>query len=116
MGSNKFKFFGDSLLVIKWIRKEAQIKNFTLQPLYDDIQMQMTTFSHISLSHIYRDMNNIVMAFQKMDWDWNMVPGLLPFYRMVTPTVTSTYCKNSDVLFAALWTKLSILSQNRGNL
>jgi hypothetical protein len=29
---------------------------------------------------------------------------------------TSTYCKNSDVLFAALWTKLSILSQNRGNL
>ena len=30
--------------------------------------------------------------------------------------VTSTYCKNSDVLFAALWTKLSILSQNRGNL
>jgi hypothetical protein len=29
---------------------------------------------------------------------------------------TTTYCKNSDVLFAALWTKLSILSQNRGNL
>jgi hypothetical protein len=31
-------------------------------------------------------------------------------------TRTTTYCKNSDVLFAALWTKLSILSQNRGNL
>jgi hypothetical protein len=30
--------------------------------------------------------------------------------------VTTTYCKNFDVLFAALWTKLSILSQNRGNL
>jgi hypothetical protein len=29
---------------------------------------------------------------------------------------TSTYCKNFDVLFAALWTKVSILSQNRGNL
>jgi hypothetical protein len=28
---------------------------------------------------------------------------------------TTTYCKNSDVLFAALWTKLSILSQNSGN-
>ena len=30
--------------------------------------------------------------------------------------ITSTYCKNFDVLFAALWKKLSILSQNRGNL
>jgi hypothetical protein len=30
--------------------------------------------------------------------------------------VTTTYCKNFDVLFAVLWTKLSILSQNRGNL
>ena len=29
---------------------------------------------------------------------------------------TTTYCKNYYVLFAALWTKLSILSQNRGNL
>jgi hypothetical protein len=29
---------------------------------------------------------------------------------------TSTYCKNFDVLFAALWTKLTILSKNRGNL
>jgi hypothetical protein len=28
---------------------------------------------------------------------------------------TSTYCKNFDVLFAALWTKLAILSKNRGN-
>jgi ribonuclease HI len=28
---------------------------------------------------------------------------------------TSTCCKNYDVLFVALWTKLSILSENRGN-
>ena len=28
---------------------------------------------------------------------------------------TSTYCKNFDVLFATLWTKLAILSKNRGN-
>jgi hypothetical protein len=35
---------------------------------------------------------------------------------MLDITHTTTYCKNFDVLFAALWTKLSILSQNRGNL
>jgi ribonuclease HI len=64
-GVQQIQIFGDSLLVIKWIRKEAQIRNFTLQPLYDDIQMQMTTFSHISLSHIYRDMNNIVDGLSK---------------------------------------------------
>jgi hypothetical protein len=29
--------------------------------------------------------------------------------------VTSTYCKNFDVLFATLWTKLAILLKNRGN-
>jgi hypothetical protein len=34
----------------------------------------------------------------------------------IQKVITSTYCKNFDVLFAALWTKLSILSQNRGNL
>jgi hypothetical protein len=59
-GVSQMQIFGDSLLVIQWLRKEASIKNFTLQPLYDDIQRQMTTFSHISLSHIYRDKNRIV--------------------------------------------------------
>jgi hypothetical protein len=29
--------------------------------------------------------------------------------------ITSTYWKNFDVLFATLWTKLAILSKNKGN-
>jgi hypothetical protein len=47
-GITQLQILGYSLLVIQWLRKEASFRNFTLQPLFDDIQQQMTTFSHIS--------------------------------------------------------------------
>jgi ribonuclease HI len=64
-GVSQIQIFGDSLLVIQWLCKETTLRNFTLQPLYDDVQLLMTTFSHISLSHIYRDKNMIVDGLSK---------------------------------------------------
>jgi ribonuclease HI len=58
-GVSQLQIYGNSLLVIQWLRKEATIINFTLQPLYDDTQIKLTTFSHISLYHIYRDKNKV---------------------------------------------------------
>jgi hypothetical protein len=82
MGSNKFKFlvtlswssdkehgvqqiqvFGDSLLVIRWIKKEVQIRNFNSLSLYDDIQLRMSTF--INICHIYRDKYSIADGLSK---------------------------------------------------
>jgi len=37
----------------------------SLQPLYDDVQLLMTIFSHISLCHRFRDMNMIVDGLSK---------------------------------------------------
>ena len=69
---------------LKWIIKEAQIKKFTLYPLYDDIQMQLPTFSQMSLFHIYGDMNNVANDLSKVGLDFDNVPRSLPSYRMVT--------------------------------
>jgi ribonuclease HI len=54
-GITHIQIFGDSLLVIQWMRKESILRNFTLQPLFYDVQSLQEGFSHISFSHIYRD-------------------------------------------------------------
>jgi hypothetical protein len=41
------------------------LRNFTLQPLFYDVQNLLTSFSHISLSHIYRDRNRIADGLSK---------------------------------------------------
>jgi len=61
-GVSQLQIYGNSLLVIQWLRKEATIINFTLQPLYDT-QTKLTTFSHISLYHIYKGKNKVTYVF-----------------------------------------------------
>jgi hypothetical protein len=63
-GVSHLQICGDSFLVIQWLRKEESIKISTLQ-LYDGVQQHMTTFSHISLSHIYRDKKRVVDGLSK---------------------------------------------------
>jgi ribonuclease HI len=36
-GVSQIQIFGDSLLVIQWMCKEMVLRNFTLQPLFDDV-------------------------------------------------------------------------------
>jgi hypothetical protein len=40
-GVTQLQFFGDSPLVIQRLRKEASLRNFSLQPLFDAIQQQI---------------------------------------------------------------------------
>jgi hypothetical protein len=56
-GVTHIQIFGDSLLVIKWMRQESTLINFTLQPLFLDVWSLQSTFTHISYAHIYRDRN-----------------------------------------------------------
>jgi ribonuclease HI len=76
---SQLQIFGDSLLVIKWLQKETSIINFTLLLLYDDIQTHMTTFSHISLSHIFRDKNWIVDALSKYGLELERDTSIISF-------------------------------------
>jgi len=64
-GLSQIQLFGDSLLVIQCLRKETTLVNFTLPPLYDGAQILMTTFSHISLSYIYKVKNMIAYELSK---------------------------------------------------
>jgi ribonuclease HI len=64
-GVTQLQIFGDSMLVIKWMHKEISLGNFTLRPLYDEVHNLLTSFSYTSLSHIYRDMNNVADGLSK---------------------------------------------------
>jgi ribonuclease HI len=57
-GISQIQIYGDSLLVIQWMKGEFNLCNFTLQPLFHDILLLKSTFSHISFTHVYRDRNN----------------------------------------------------------
>jgi ribonuclease HI len=56
-GVSQIQIYGDSLLVIQWMKGEFNLHNFTLQPLFHDILLLKSTFSHISFMHVYMDMN-----------------------------------------------------------
>jgi ribonuclease HI len=59
------QFFGPSKLSIQWMHKEIALRNFTLQPLFDEVIYLVTYFSYTSMSHIYRDINNVANRLSK---------------------------------------------------
>jgi ribonuclease HI len=63
--ASHIQIYGDSLLVIQWMYEEITPRNFTLQPLSNDVQSLLSTFSKISFSHIYKDKNKITDELSK---------------------------------------------------
>jgi len=66
LGVTQLQIFGDSMLVIKWMHKEIGLRCFSLQPLYDEVHNLLTSFSYMSLSHIYMDMKRVVDGLSKV--------------------------------------------------
>lgn len=50
---NNLQVFGDSMLVIKWMQNEYTLRNFTLQPLMEEIMDILAGFDEIYFHHIY---------------------------------------------------------------
>jgi ribonuclease HI len=48
---------GDSLLVIKQMRKEYKVSNAGLKPLYDLAREHASHFDHIQFEHVFRNEN-----------------------------------------------------------
>jgi ribonuclease HI len=63
-GVTHLQIYGDSFLAIKW-RQEWALRNFTLQPLFQDIWSLQSVFTHISFAHIYRDSNGTADSLSK---------------------------------------------------
>jgi hypothetical protein len=48
------QIYGDSLLFIQWILKEITLRNFTIEPLFNEVLTSLLFWSQIILLHIYR--------------------------------------------------------------
>lgn len=53
-GITNLQIFGDSLLVMKWMRGENVMSKYLLQPLYDEIKGTISEFNLIFFQHVYR--------------------------------------------------------------
>jgi len=63
------QIYGDSLLVIQWLKGEYEMRNFILQSLLDEINGILPVFNDISFHHVYRERNQIAeftMVIAKM--------------------------------------------------
>jgi hypothetical protein len=53
------------MLVIQWMKGDFNIQNFTLLPLFQEIQNSLSGFSYISFDHVYRNRNEEVDRLSK---------------------------------------------------
>ena len=51
-GICRIQVLGDSLLVIKWMRREWDMKSFMLHPLWIEIQNFVFIYNFISFQHV----------------------------------------------------------------
>ena len=64
-GVSKLQIFGDSLLVIKWVKKENMSRNFTLHNLMDENMSIVARFNGFSHHHIYKERKQFVDDLSK---------------------------------------------------
>jgi hypothetical protein len=62
-GVSHIQIYGDLLLVIQWMCKEITLRNFTLQPLFNDVQSLLSTFSLLIFNFLYKAENKYVRKY-----------------------------------------------------
>lgn len=69
-GVSHLQIFRDSLLVIKCMRQEFALRNYTLQPLLLDVWYPDAAFSHIKFANIFMNRKAVADGLSKgMDLD-----------------------------------------------
>ena len=68
LGIQEIQIFGDSLLVIKWMKKRNP-RNIYLLTIYEDMVKVAYRFQFISFYHIYYEINEHVDQVSKMVYD-----------------------------------------------
>jgi hypothetical protein len=78
-GVKPIQIFGDSMLVINWIRKSQICHNIVLIPLLDEVFKNLDTFDSF-VQHVYRERNSEEYSLSKvglnMDYGKWMIIGL----------------------------------------
>ena len=80
-GIQKIQVFGDSLLVIDWLKLKNPPKNINLKPLYEEHIILASLFQGISYQYIFSENKMLVdhlskMVLQVEDRTWNMWEGV----------------------------------------
>jgi ribonuclease HI len=64
-GINNLQLFGDSMVIINWIRKIQKCHNIRLQPLLAEVFIILDTYTNFSIRHVYRERNEDVDKLSK---------------------------------------------------
>jgi ribonuclease HI len=56
-GIDSLQIFGDSMVVINWIRKSQACHNIRLAPLLDEVFTILESYRLLSFRHVYRERN-----------------------------------------------------------
>ena len=64
-GITPLQIFGDSMVVIKWMKRGNSLSSYLLQPLFDELKGITCVFNFISFQHVYREKNQIVDGLSK---------------------------------------------------
>jgi ribonuclease HI len=62
---HSIQLFGDSLLVINWIRKSQRCHNIILCPLLEEVFRILASFDNYSFHHVYREHNQEADSLSK---------------------------------------------------
>jgi len=69
MNISNFHIYGYSFLVISWMIGTLHLQNVKLRSLDDSLKDINAKFGHISLTHVYRELNTMVDKFLKEGLD-----------------------------------------------
>jgi hypothetical protein len=61
-GTPHIQIYGDSMLIIQWIKGDFALVKLTLQPLFQDIMNHILGFSNITFEPVYKNRN--------IEYDW----------------------------------------------
>lgn len=59
------QIFGDSMMIINWIRKSQLCHNIRLLPLLEEVFIILGTYKNLSIRHVYRERNRAVDKLSK---------------------------------------------------
>jgi ribonuclease HI len=62
---DNIQLFGDSMVVLNWIRKSQACHNIRLAPLLDEVFTILNSYSQFFVRHIYREHNKLADKLSK---------------------------------------------------
>lgn len=64
-GINSLQIFGDSMVVLNWIRKTQQCHNIRLLPILEEAFITLASCENYSVQHVYMERNTAANALSK---------------------------------------------------